>query len=148
MAIEFKVNKYGILAAKSGKWGFQINENGSYYWVVAVRSDKDRPAPAYLNTEGHQHFDSAGEDAEVCADRADGRLNLGQITRDYELRDAAREQAEIREAVRRAKAFRDKLEAAGISYATLLDLERFQDTVGPLANCFLAGYERGEGWPE
>ena len=146
MAIEFQVNKNGILAAKSGKWGFQINENGSYYWVVAVRSDKDKPA--YLNTEGHQHFDSAGEAAEFCAELADGRLNLEQIKRDYELRDAAREQAEIREAVRRAKAFRDKLEAAGITYATLLDLERFQDTVGPLANSFLAGYERGEGWPE
>lgn len=146
MAIEFHVGKHGILAAKSGEWGFQINENGSYYWVVAVRSDADKPA--YLNTEGRQHFDSVGEAAEFCTELADGRLNLEQIKRDYELRDAAREQAEIREAVRRAKAFRDKLEAAGISYATLLDLERFQDTMGPLANSFLAAYERGEGWPQ
>lgn len=64
-----------------------------------------------------------------------------------EAKDAAREQRAIREAVAEAKEFRGHLEAAGISYTTLLHLMELQEEMGSLAHNILMGYEHGEGWP-
>ena len=64
-----------------------------------------------------------------------------------EAKDAAREQRAIREAVEEAKAFREHLEAAGVSYTTLLDLMALQEDRSDLAHNILLGYEHGEGWP-
>ena len=62
-------------------------------------------------------------------------------------KDAAREQRAIREAVEEAKAFREHLEAAGVSYTTLLHLIALQEDMSSLAHNILLGYEHGEGWP-
>lgn len=61
---------------------------------------------------------------------------------------AAREQRAIREAVEEAKAFREHLEAAGVSYTTLLHLIALQEDMSSLAHNILLGYEHGEGWPD
>ena len=71
------------------------------------------------------------------------RLELTRI----EAESAAREQRAIREAVEEAKAFREHLEAAGVSYTTLLHLMELQEEMGDMAHNILLGYEHGEGWP-
>lgn len=55
--------------------------------------------------------------------------------------------AEIAAAVKSAKAFRDKLEAAGISYHKLLALEEARRDMNDLARHILLGWENGEGFP-
>ena len=60
---------------------------------------------------------------------------------------AAEDRAEIAAAVKVAKAFRDKLEAAGISYHKLLALEEARRDMNDLAHHILLGWENGEGFP-
>ena len=55
--------------------------------------------------------------------------------------------AEIAAAVKSAKAFRDKLEATGISYHELLALEQAHEDLGNMAHNILLGWENGEGFP-
>ena len=57
------------------------------------------------------------------------------------------EQDAVRAAVMRAKSFRAKLEAAGLSYAEFLLLEDASRELGDIAHDFLSGWERGECWP-
>ena len=45
------------------------------------------------------------------------------------------------------QAFRDKLEAAGISYHKLLALEEARRDMNDLAHHILLGWENGEGFP-
>ena len=47
-----------------------------------------------------------------------------------------------------AKEFRGHLEAAGITYNTLLELEALRGNLGSLGHNALLGFERGEGWPD
>jgi len=61
--------------------------------------------------------------------------------------EVADDRAEIAAAVKAAKAFRDKLEAAGISYHKLLALEEAQHDMNDLAHNILLGWENGEGFP-
>ena len=60
--------------------------------------------------------------------------------------EVADDRAEIA-AVKAAKAFRDKLEAAGISYHKLLALEEARRDMNDLAHHILLGWENGEGFP-
>ena len=61
--------------------------------------------------------------------------------------EVADDRAEIAAAVKSAKAFRDKLEAAGISYHELLALEQAHEDLGDMAHNILLGWENGEGFP-
>ena len=61
--------------------------------------------------------------------------------------EVADDRAEIAAAVKVAKAFRDKLEAAGISYHKLLALEEARRDMNDLAHHILLGWENGEGFP-
>lgn len=61
--------------------------------------------------------------------------------------EVADDRAEITAAVKAAKAFRDKLEAAGISYHKLLTLEEARRDMNDLAHHILLGWENGEGFP-
>ena len=61
--------------------------------------------------------------------------------------EVADDRAEIAAAVKSAKAFRDKLEAAGISYHELMALERAHEDLGNMAHNILLGWENGEGFP-
>ncbi len=61
--------------------------------------------------------------------------------------EVADDRAEIAAAVKAAKAFRDKLEAAGISYHELLALEQAHEDLGDMAHNILLGWENGEEFP-
>ena len=61
--------------------------------------------------------------------------------------EVADDRAEIAAAVKAAKAFRDKLEATGISYHELLALEQAHEDLGNMAHNILLGWENGEGFP-
>lgn len=61
--------------------------------------------------------------------------------------EVADDRAEITAAVKSAKAFRDKLEAAGISYHKLLAPEEARRDMNDLAHHILLGWENGEGFP-
>ena len=61
--------------------------------------------------------------------------------------EVADDRAEIAAAFKAAKAFRDKLEAAGISYHKLLALEEARRNMNDLAHNILLGWENGEGFP-
>lgn len=84
---------------------------------------------------------------EFCQKIAAGEVDLEALRAEIEAEDATKEQAAIRAAIEEAKEFRGHLEAAGISYNTLLDLMGKQEGLGSLAHNFLLGYESGEGWP-
>ena len=82
--------------------------------------------------------------AEVADDRA-------EITAAVKSAKAFRAKLEEKNAVsHRGKAlaaFRDKLEAAGISYHKLLALEEARRDMNDLAHHILLGWENGEGFP-
>ena len=61
--------------------------------------------------------------------------------------EVADDRAEIAAEVKAAKAFRDKLEAAGISYHELLALEQAHEDLGDMAHNILLGWENGEEFP-
>ncbi len=149
--LEFKENRYGILTAKAGKWGFQINKSrridaaATPFWVVAVRSTKKDVKR--LDTGTHQRFATTEEAAGFCEALADGATTLEEIQARYDAEDAERERRAIKAATEQAKDFRDKLEGLGISYTALLDLMDQQMNLGELAHRILLGYERGEGFP-
>ena len=84
---------------------------------------------------------------EFCQQIAAGEIDLETLQEKFAAEDAAREQEAIRADTERAKKFRTRLEAAGISYMELLELEALRANLGGLAHNILIGYERGEGWP-
>ena len=58
-----------------------------------------------------------------------------------------KERRAVAAATEQAKAFRDKLEAAGISYHELMALEQAHEDLGNMAHNILLGWENGEGFP-
>lgn len=148
--LEFKRNRYGNWVAAVGKWHFQINKSimatdPAPYWALAARGSKKDVKS--LNTGNHRRFETMEAAAEFCEDLATGKVTLEEIQAQFDAEDAAAEQAAIKAATERARAFRDKLEALNISYATLLDLMDEQINMGDLSHRILLGYERGEGLP-
>ena len=148
--LEFTRNRYGNWVAAVGWWHFQINKSTMQtdptpFWVLAARgSKKDVKA---LDTKHHRRFETMEAAAAFCEDLADGKVTLEEIRAQFDAEDVAAEQAAIKAATERARAFRDKLEALNISYATLLDLMDEQMNMGDLSHRILLGYERGEGLP-
>ena len=65
----------------------------------------------------------------------------------YDAEDAAKEQAAIREVTERAKKFHARLDAMGLKYRDLLELEVLAHSLGDMGHNILLAYERGEGWP-
>ena len=131
--------------------------------IFYIREDRERAetcAPAYyvaahdtkergrgISTHNHLYFNLDGA-KEFCQKIIAGEIDLEAMRAEIESEDAAREQEKVRAATERARLFRDKLEAAGISYAALLDLwAAHDDLVDGLAHNILIGWERGEGWP-
>lgn len=150
--LEFKRNRYGNWVAAVGKWHFQINQtrvgakhNPKPFWVLAARGSKKDVKS--LDTGRHRRFESMEAAAEFCEALAAGKVTLEEIQAQFDAEDAAAEQAAIKAATERARAFRDKLEALNISYATLMDLMDEQMNMGDLSHRILLGYERGEGLP-
>lgn len=85
---------------------------------------------------------------EFCQAIVAGEINLEDLRAEFAAEDAKRERRAIQQAVAEAKEFRGHLEAAGISYNTLLELEALRANLGSLGHNALLGFERGEGWPD
>lgn len=138
---------------------YEGRQNGVIFRLYEDREKIKTCAPAYsvtavdtknegreICTAGHQYFhmDAAKE---FCQQIAAGEIDLETLQEKFAAEDAAREQEAIRADTERAKKFRTRLEAAGISYMELLELEALRANLGGLAHNILIGYERGEGWP-
>lgn len=99
-----------------------------------------------INTAGHKSFTYKGA-VEFCQQIAAGEIDLEALRAEFDAENMAKERRVIRRSTEAAKEFRKHLEAAGISYTTLLELEALRGNLGDLAHNFLLAYERGEGWP-
>lgn len=113
-------------------------------YTVGTHDTKDKGRA--INTAGHKSFTYEGA-VEFCQQIAAGEIDLEILQAEFDAENAAKEQRVIRKATEAAKEFRKHLEAAGISYKTLLELEALRGNLGDLAHNFLLAYERGEGWP-
>ncbi|MEG2703317.1 MAG: hypothetical protein RSA65_11910 [Clostridia bacterium] len=76
----------------------------------------------------------------ACKAAAHDAMKAAQAAENME-----RERAMIANATKAAKEFRGKLEAAGISYTTLLDLSAENQELDSMVRNILMGLERGEG---
>lgn len=134
-------------------------QNGMEFWIYKAEDLADTCAPAYyvvayeksnapqrVNTGGHQYFHIDGA-KEFCQQIAAGEITLEDLRAFYDAEDAAKEQAAIREAAEKAKKFHARLDAMGLKYTDLLELEVLANGMGNIAHNILLGYERGEGWP-
>ena len=95
---------------------------------------------------GTQYF-HLDEAKEFCRQIGDGEISLKELWTRYAAEDAAKEQAAIREVTERAKKFHARLDAMGLKYRDLLELEVLAHSLGDMGHNILLGYERGEGWP-
>ena len=116
-----------------------------------------------ISTAGYRKF-TWEEAVEFCQAIAAGEIDLEDLRARFDAEDMAnmvahlraefaaieaeRERQALRKAVEEAKEFRGHLEAAGISYNTLLELEALRGNLGSLGHNALLGFERGEGWPD
>ena len=134
-------------------------QNGMEFWIqkdeLQTKGGKQRyfvtvyPAsnnPQQISTEGRQDFDLAGA-MEFCQKIAAGEIKLEDLQAAYDAEDDARERAVFREITEKAKKFQKRLDAAGLKYTDLLELEVLAHSLGDMGHNILLGYERGEGWP-
>lgn len=132
-------------------------QNNIHFWIREDRELAKTCAPAFsvsahdlktskpvINTGHHYHF-HLDEAKALCQRIAAGQAEdeLEAIQARIDAAEWAAEEAAIKAATERAKAFRDKLEAAGISYMTLLDLIERQQDIGDMAHNILVGWETG-----
>ena len=95
-----------------------------------------------FNTAGYRRFtlDAAKE---FCQKIAAGEID----PEDLPAEGMAKEQAAVRDVTERAKKFHARLDAKGLKYTDLLELEVLAHSLGGMGHNILLGYERGEGWP-
>lgn len=140
---------------RNNRGSYEGRQDGVIYRIVADRTLLGTAAPAYtvdaydtkgkgrtISTRGHfrLHLDGAKG---FCQQIAAGEIDLEELRQRFEAEDAAKEQAATAE----AKEFRTKLEAAGISYHKLLELEAEREKLSGISHNILLGWERGEGLP-
>jgi len=99
-----------------------------------------------ISTAGYRTFHLA-DAKELCQQISAGEIDLEALRVQFAAEDQRKEQEAIRTATEQAKAFRDKLEAVGISYSTLLELEAMRGNLGNIGHNILIGWERGEEAP-
>ena len=99
-----------------------------------------------FNTAGYRHFtlDAAKE---FCQKIAAGEIDPEALLMEFAAEDMAKEQATVREITEKAKKFHARLDAMGLKYRDLLELEVLAHSLGEMGHNILLGYERGEGWP-
>ena len=112
-----------------------------------VRANDTKGLGRSIDTHNLQYFELDGA-KEFCQQIVAGEIDLEAMRAKIDAERDAKEQAAVRAATERAKRFRDRLEAAGISFNTMLDLQAAYDAdMDSLARNILLGYERGEGFP-
>ena len=99
-----------------------------------------------VSTGGRKYFHMDGA-VEFCQKIAAGEIKLEDLQAAYDAEDDARERAVFREITEKAKKFQKRLDAAGLKYTDLLELEVLAHSLGDMGHNILLGYERGEGWP-
>lgn len=144
---------------RNDRGSYEGRQDGVIYRIYGDRTLLGTAAPAYtvdaydtkekgrtISTRGHfrLHLDGAKE---FCQQIAAGEIDLEELRQRFEAEDAAKEQAAAQAATAAAKEFRTKLEAAGISYHKLLELEAERENLSSIAHNILVGWERGEGLP-
>jgi len=114
----------------------------NHYVVISQKSNQ----PQKVSTGGHEYFTQDGAKG-FCKQIAAGEIDLEDLQAFYDAEDTAKEQAVVREITEKAKKFRDRLEAAGLSFMDLLELEVLRHGLGEMGHEIMLGYYRGEGWP-
>lgn len=144
---------------RNDRGSYEGRQDGVIYRIYADRTLLGTCAHAYsvsaydtkgkgrtINTSGHVRFHLDGA-KEFCQQIAAGEIDLEELRQRFAAEDAAKEQAAVQAATAEAKEFRAKLEAAGISYHKLLELEAERENLSGIAHNILVGWERGEGLP-
>lgn len=103
-------------------------------------------APTYVSTAGYQQFTLEGA-MEFCQQIAAGEITVEDVLATQAAQDAAKEQAAVKAITARAKKFRDRLEAKGLTYMDLLELEAIHKGLGDIGHNILLGWYHGEGLP-
>ena len=119
-------------------------QDGLPAFYVAANDIKGKGRTIY--TGDHEHFTLEGA-KELCQQIMAGEANLGERKARYAAEDAEKERRAVAEATDQAKNFRGRLEAAGISFGKLLELEDAMDDLSLMARNILLGWENGEGFP-
>lgn len=119
-------------------------QDGLPCYYVAANDTKGKGRTIY--TVGHEYFTLEGA-KELCQQIMAGEASLAERKARYAAEDMEKERRAVAAATEQAKAFRDKLEAAGISYHKLLALEEARRDMNDLAHHILLGWENGEGFP-
>ncbi|MEG2177203.1 MAG: hypothetical protein RRY97_10045 [Oscillibacter sp.] len=137
---EYEGRQNGVLYRIFG----ELATSGGPKYTVLITEDKLQGHK--ISTAGHRIFTMEGA-KEFCQQIAAGEIDLEELRAMYDAENAAKEREAIRKATEQAKAFRDKLEAVGISYMTMLELEALRGNLGSIGHNILIGWERGEGLP-
>lgn len=117
-------------------------ESRSYYVVIRYKGYDSLG----MSTAGHRHFKL--EDAkEFCQKIAAGEIDPEALLMEFAEEDMEKERAAIQEVTEKAKKFHARLDAMGLKYRDLLELEVLAHSLGEMGHNILLGYERGEGWP-
>ena len=138
---------------------FEGRQDGVLFWIRENRILRQRGLPCYyvaandikgkgrtIYTAGHEYFTLEGA-KELCQQIMAGEANLAERKARYAAEDMEKERRAVAAATEQAKAFRDKLEADGISYHELLALEQAHEDLGDMAHNILLGWENGEDFP-
>ncbi|MDE6589763.1 MAG: hypothetical protein K2K53_05345 [Oscillospiraceae bacterium] len=130
----------------------------TFHLYESVERPAGEPPPYFvrvLGVAGMLKFSTAGREyfpfdaaKRLCEKIAAGEVTVAELQARYDAKDAAAQRAADQESVKRAKAFLPQLEAEGITYHKLLELEMLAHGLGEAGRQALLAYERGEGWPD
>lgn len=146
--IKWRREGHGVMAGRQDGVIFRIwtpydDPEKGYF----VNSNDTKGKGRSINTARNKAFPTWEEAVEFCQKIVAGEANLEDLRAEFDAREEAKERKAIRKAEEEAKALREHLERAGISYTTLLHLIALQEDMSSLAHNILLGYEHGEGWP-
>lgn len=143
-------DRHGALRGRQNGMEFWIRKDelqtkgGKQRYFVTVYPESN--APQQISTGGRQDFDLAGA-MEFCQKIAAGEIKVADVLAEFAAEDDAKERAVFREITEKAKKFHARLDAMGLKYRDLLELEVLAHSLGDMGHNILLGYERGEGWP-
>lgn len=147
--IKFRDRGY-VLEGRRGNLAFaiyndntkEVLEEQTYYVVVRHKEIESLG----FTTAGHRHFTLSAA-KEFCQQIAAGEIDPEALLMEFAAEDMEKEQAAVREITGKAKELQKRLDAKGLKYTDLLELEVLVHSLGDMGHNILLKYERGEGWP-
>jgi len=143
-------NVHGALRGRQGNLIYRLYEDKELtasgkpsFWVTVTHRDIESLS---MSTGGYRYFTLDGA-KEFCQGVAAGEIDPEALMMEFAMEDMKKEQATIREITEKAKKFHARLDAMGLKYSDLLELEVLAHGLGDMGHNILLGYERGEGWP-